>query len=214
MKPPIIIVFLKWPEPRRVKTRLAAKVGNTEAVAIYKSLVRAVGLRLAQCQLEHLAICYAPASRADSIQRWIKNDAFRECEIQHWWPQPETDLGGRQTAALKQAFTLGYEKAALIGTDCIDLDASTFTQTWASREQETEWVFGPAKDGGYYLGATKRGSAAPESVFAKVRWSTKHTLTDCQNNIASQDSSFLTIETLADIDDYDDWLSIKDRLPS
>ena len=48
MKPPLIVVFLKWPKPGCVKTRLASKVGNAEAVTIYKALVRAVGLRLAQ----------------------------------------------------------------------------------------------------------------------------------------------------------------------
>ena len=213
MKPPLIVVFLKWPEPGRVKTRLAATVGKSEAVTIYKSLVRAVGLRLAACRTEHLAICYAPASQAGSIQQWIEHDAFREREVQHWWPQPETDLGGRQAAAVERAFAMGYENVALIGTDCVDLNARTFIQTWAALEQDADWVFGPANDGGYYLAATKQRTASPKSVFANVRWSTEHTLADCQKNITSQDSTFLIIETLADVDDYDDWNSVKDRLP-
>ncbi len=214
MKPPLIVVFLKWPKPGYVKTRLASKVGNAKAVTIYKALVRAVGLRLAQCQKEHLAICYAPASEADSIQRWIADDVFRECEIQHWWPQPEMDLGGRQAAAVEKAFALNYESVALIGTDCIDLDADTFARTWTALDEGAGWVFGPANDGGYYLGATKQGAANAESVFAKVRWSSEHTLSDCQKNITSRDSSFFTIETLADVDEYDDWQLVKNRLPS
>ena len=214
MKPPLIVVFLKWPEPGRVKTRLAANVGDAKAVTIYKALVREVGRRLAQCQREELAICFAPAAKAGSIQEWISHDAFRECEIHHWWPQPETDLGGRQAAAVEQAFAHGYHKVALIGTDCIDLNADTFARTWANLSKEADWVFGPANDGGYYLGATKQGAASPHSVFANVRWSTEHTLSDCQKNVTAQNNTPLIIETLADIDDYDDWQSVKNRLPN
>ena len=213
MKPPLIVVFLKWPEPGRVKTRLAANVGDAKAVAIYRALVREVGRLLAQCQREELAICFTPADKAGSIQEWIANDAFRECKIHHWWPQPETDLGGRQAAAVGRAFAHGYDTVALIGTDCIDLDADTFAQTWTALHEGADWVFGPADDGGYYLGATKQGAASPHSVFANVRWSTEHTLSDCQKNVTAQNNALLIIETLADVDDYDDWQSVKDRLP-
>ena len=115
---------------------------------------------------------------------------------------------------VEKAFALNYESVALIGTDCIDLDADTFARTWTALDEGAGWVFGPANDGGYYLGATKQGAANAESVFAKVRWSTEHTLSDCQKNITSRDSSFLTIETLADVDEYDDWQLVKNRLPS
>lgn len=211
--PPIIIVFLKWPELGKVKTRLAAAVGDEEAARIYRALVRQVGRCLLRCSCEeHLAVCFAPAAKGAAIRDWIEDEAFPDCTIQHWWPQPETDLGGRQAHALSRAFELGYKKAALIGTDCVDLEPEIFAKAWKALDHEADWVFGPANDGGYYLGATKPGPATPKAAFEDVRWSTEHTLKDCKTRIQKAEGRIFTLETLVDIDDYSDWQKVKDRV--
>ena len=209
---PLIVVFLKWPEPGKVKTRLAKTVGDDRAASIYRALVRELGRILTSCTREDLAVCYSPASQVQAIQTWLRDDGFTHCPIAHWWAQPESDLGERQAWAVDQAFARGYNQVALIGTDCIDLNRALFQQTWIALEK-SDWVFGPAKDGGYYLGATKPASPSPRDLFQGVRWSSQHTLSDCLANLESRQGSAKILETLKDIDDYEDWISIEDRLP-
>ena len=208
--PPLIIVFLKWPEPGRVKTRLARSVGDEEAVRIYRGLVREVGRCLAQCQGTEVAICYSPANCETSIRDWITR-SFAPVVPIHWWPQPESGLGERQAFSVQAAFAAGYEKVALIGTDCIDLTPELFASAWEALDT-ADWAFAPANDGGYCLAAIHRRGPTADKVFANVRWSSESTLGDCQANLESVSASFLILETLLDIDDYDDWRLVADRV--
>ncbi len=209
---PLIVVFLKWPEPGRVKTRLATHLGSEKAMVIYRALVREVGAALASCVEEDVAVCFSPADRVDDIEQWLTHEVFTERPVHHWWPQPETDLGGRQAWAIERAWESGYDCVALIGTDCIDIDRALFQRTWAGLEK-ADWVFGPAKDGGYYLGATKKAAAVDSRVvFEGVRWSSAHTLEDCLDRIERQAGSAVLLDPLTDVDDVNDWNSVAERV--
>jgi len=74
----------------------------------------------------------------------------------------------------------------------------------------SDFVIGPAKDGGYWLIGMKRRPA--NSVpFKNVRWSTKDTLKETVNNIGKRMRvSFL--EELEDVDDGLSWRRWKDSL--
>ena len=64
-------------------------------------------------------------------------------------------------------------------------------------------VFGPAKDGGFWLVGIK-GSAAklPFGFFKNVRWSSEHTLKDSLNSAGTARIAF--VETLQDVDTIQD----------
>ncbi len=210
--PPLILVFLKWPEPGRVKTRLAVSVGEWEAVRIYRALVREVGGILGRCGEEHLAVCYAPPEREWDIRRWITEEALPvERSVNHWWAQSRGDLGRRQRWAVARAFAEGYERVAMIGTDCVDLDQSLIREAWDILEK-ADWVFGPAADGGYYLGALRRNAPSPVEVFRGVRWSTEHTLADCLKNLERAGGTVTLLKSLQDVDAYENWVAVRERL--
>lgn len=208
----LVIVFLKWPEPGQVKTRLARDVGDAEAAAIYRELTAAVGRQLAACQGEDLAVCYAPADRATELEAWISREVFPSRPVHHWWAQPEGDLGERQAWAFERAAEVGYERMAVVGTDCIDLSARLMSEAWDGLDQ-AGWVFGPARDGGYYLAATKVGALSGRKVFGGVRWSSCHALEDCLRNLETGGARHVLLETiLDDVDDFEDWNCVRDRL--
>ena len=208
---PLLIVFLKLPLPGQVKTRLAQSLGTEKALAIYHALVREIGSTLSECSTEDLAVCYSPAHETKRVRHWLTPDAFTRHPIQHWWPQPEADLGERQAWAIDQAFARGYDRVALIGTDCVDMDNALFQEMWAALDL-ADWVFGPARDGGYYLGATKPGAPEARTIFQNVRWSSEHTLEDCLDALRASDAKVTLLKTLVDIDHYQDWLSVEDRV--
>jgi glycosyltransferase A (GT-A) superfamily protein (DUF2064 family) len=73
------------------------------------------------------------------------------------YQQDGKDLGARMEAAFIRAFAMGYQAAAIIGTDSPDLPVSHIEEAFRILEQDgIDVVFGPAEDGGYYLLAMKR----------------------------------------------------------
>ena len=64
-------------------------------------------------------------------------------------------------------------------------------------------VFGPARDGGFWLVGARRTRPMPYGLFSAVRWSTSHALADTLANIPVTASMALA-DTLDDIDDARD----------
>ncbi len=204
----LIIVFLKWPEPGKVKTRLAKSLGSKQAAAVYRQLVHQVALHLGDYATTDLAICFTPADRETELRDWL-TPIFQRT-IQHWWPQDPGNLGDRQHQAFQRATESGYRQTAIIGTDCLDLTPAIFDTTWRALERH-HWMLGPTKDGGYYLIAGQN-SANHAHTWESIRWSTEHTLRDLVTNLDRAQQTHLFLEIMNDVDDYEDWISIKDRL--
>jgi rSAM/selenodomain-associated transferase 1 len=144
---PTLLEFLKYPTPGRVKTRLAAHVGDQRAAELYRDWI---GLVLAQVQplRENVRVVgfFDGGSRTD-FARW-------DSLVDHWLQQPEGDLGDRLRAGFEFAHSGGGSVAA-IGTDCLEVDAALL-QSAFDLLKEKDAVFGPALDGGYYLVGTAR----------------------------------------------------------
>jgi len=84
-------------------------------------------------------------------------------------PQKGSDLGERLQNIFSQLFSIGYKKAAIIGTDSPDLPVEYIKKSFSSLNKNTGIVIGPSRDGGYYLIAMSRYS---EEVFKDIPWST------------------------------------------
>ena len=99
-----VLIFVKYPEPGRVKTRLAATVGAKQAAEIYERMVAEVFARLPDDA--EVIVCFDPAERGEEIRRWIGglagNRALR------FLPQAAGDLGERLERAVAEAFALGF----------------------------------------------------------------------------------------------------------
>src|SRR5215212_5930558 len=141
-----ILLFLKWPEPGRVKTRLAAALGAQEAAEAYRALVAEVCRRL-PAEPDLVVMC-DPPERTCEIAVWVRGLVAPRSVA--FLPQAAGDLGARLMHAFEVAFAQGYDMAAAIGSDCVELTCAHFEEAW--RELETaDGVIGPTFDGGYYL---------------------------------------------------------------
>jgi glycosyltransferase A (GT-A) superfamily protein (DUF2064 family) len=54
----LLLVFLKWPEPGRVKTRLANDIGAEKAAEIYKILVQRVIQQISSIYSQLEGVCW------------------------------------------------------------------------------------------------------------------------------------------------------------
>ena len=192
-----ILLFVKYPEPGKVKTRLAATLGAVEAAGIYRRLVAAVVAGLPR--EDDLAVLFDPPEKRAQVADWLQSLlAGRRADFV---AQAAGDLGERLERAFAEAFERGFAKVAVIGSDCIELTPAVFSETWQALETH-DAVLGPSTDGGYYLLALRQPCAA---LFRGIAWSTDAVRAQ---TLAQAQAAGLAVHELAalpDIDTEADW---------
>ena len=89
---------------------------------------------------------FEPAHQRALIEQWLE-EILPGARLS---PQAAGDLGVRLESAFASAFAHGFQRVAAIGSDCVELDAQTFAETWSALDAH-DCVIGPTVDGGYYL---------------------------------------------------------------
>lgn len=191
-----IILFVKWPLPGRVKTRIAATLGPERAADIYRRLVAAVCARLPRDT--PVLVCFDPPALAAEVRAWL---APLLPQAVAWMPQSPGDLGQRLGDAFAAAFAGGWRRLAVIGTDCVEITPQTFAEAWCALDS-SDAVIGPTHDGGYYLLAL---AARHDALFDNIRWSTPHTLADTTARATAAELKITRLSTLNDVDTAEDW---------
>ena len=182
----LIIVFARTPVLGQVKTRLATQLGEGAALDIYKRLLRHTARCLKDLSCEKW-IAYTPA--------FPDKDPFAaSCASKHL--QIGQHLGDRIHHAFASAFAQGYQKVLLIGSDCLQLTTDHLIRACDALTR-VPCVFGPAKDGGYYLVGLRRPIP---TLFQNIRWSTPTVLQESMRRLRVLQIPYRLLETLNDID--------------
>lgn len=183
-----LIIFYRNPEIGKVKSRLAATVGEERALAIYIRLA-SFTRNITETLLMDKIVFYS--NYIDTEDAW--NNSIYKKQLQ----QGE-DLGVRMSNAFLWAFRNGYASVVLIGTDCLDIDESIIKRSF-SLLSEFEVVIGPAKDGGYYLLGMNQSHP---HLFLNKEWGTHTVLSDTLENLG--EINFQLLPVLNDIDEESD----------
>jgi len=184
-----LIVFVKAPRPGAVKTRLIPALDPVTAAALYRLLAEEAVRRTAPGPGEYERLFFfAPTDARAELEAWLGPRA--------WFPQEDTDLGARMTAAFERAFRRGARRAAIVGTDVPGVSREVVLEALSALDAH-DLVLGPAHDGGYYLLALARSE--PE-IFRGIAWSTGAVLAATMEKARSLGLSVATLEPLADID--------------
>lgn len=192
MSKELVIVFVKNITLGKVKTRLAKTIGNQGAFEVYSELVK-VTEKATEQLLADKRIYF---SEAVVETKW-KND--------YKAVQNGIDLGERMKNAFKKGFDDGYERIVLIGSDLPDITENHINQG-LNAITKNDIVFGPAEDGGYYLiGLSKMY----DFVFDEKPWSQTNLLEKTLNEVEEKQVTFTTLETLNDIDTFEDLIASK-----
>jgi len=195
---PTLLVFLKYPTPGKVKTRLAAHIGDQRAADLYREWI---GLVLAQVQPLRASVRVVGFFDGGTQKDFAAWDSL----VEQWLPQPESNLGYRLRAGFEFAHSGGGPVAA-IGTDCLEVDAALL-QTAFDILKDKDAVFGPALDGGYYLVGTARPLVG---FFDGIPWSSHTTLDAHLSSCRKHNWSFGLLPARSDIDTWEDWLAYCD----
>ena len=202
VKDTLLILFIRAPRPGSVKTRIAATVGPEAALTIYQDMV---GTLIANLKgLPDVELRFTPDNGLEEIIPWLQPGWTARA-------QGSGDLGDRMERAFAEAFQSRFNKVALIGSDCPEINLQDIQTAWGELD-EKDLVLGPAADGGYWLIAMKRLSA---SLFTKISWSTSLVLDQTLEQANNAGIQHRLLATRVDIDTEADWHAYRrDTVPN
>ena len=193
-----LLVFARLPELGKVKTRLAASVGDARALAIYEAMLRDL-LQSIGTSDEHteIEVMWPPTPSANG-------EKLRSAFGEHAKAvQTGATLGDRLSMAFSERFFFHRtEKIIVIGVDDPLLPRDLIDHAFALLES-CEYVIGPAQDGGYYLFGCRALSFEPE-VFRNIDWGTSKVLTETVRRIFDTERTCALLPERWDIDTAED----------
>lgn len=190
-----MLVFVRAPERGRVKTRLAAAIGDDAALRVYRRLAEHALRETAALADEgvQVRVHHTPADAGPVVRAWLG-------EGPAYLPQAAGDLGARMEDAFARAFAGGAERVVIVGSDLPELSADLLRRAFDALDAHPA-VLGPARDGGYYL----MGLTRPvPGLFDGIAWSTPQVLAATLERFRAAGIVPAMLETLADVDEAED----------
>ncbi len=190
-----LIIFTRYPEPGKTKTRLIPALGPQQAADLHRQLAEHALNRLKRLirrRSVSIEICYEGGNER-LMREWIGSDVI-------YRTQRGQDLGERMAQALREALAEGAEGVVLVGTDCPGLTAEIAEKAFHALN-DSDIVLGPASDGGYYLVGLKR--MVPE-LFTGISWGSAKVLEQTVKVANSLGLSTALVDMLDDVDRVED----------
>lgn len=173
----------------KVKSRLAATIGEEYALHVYKDLLQKTNQVTLSLKQEKF-LFYSDYIENDD---WSENDFNKQVQY-------GTSLGDRISNAFKLLQKQDYQKIIIIGSDCYDITPELIQNAFQSLDH-FDLVIGPANDGGYYLLGTK---GYFHDLFMHISWSTDSVLNQTIEKANSLKLKVKLLEELVDLDTFDD----------
>lgn len=187
----LLMIFVKNPALGKVKTRLAASIGDEKALEVYRLLLKHTET-ITSGGSAHKIVFYT-----DFVD---EQDGFANEEFEKKIQVQDDDLGIRMYKAFEYAFAQGYKRVAIIGSDCYELSGQVLQAAFAAL-QNKQFVIGPANDGGYYLLGMNQ---LDKSVFEHKAWSTAEVFDKTIADFERLGATYEVLPMLTDIDYLED----------
>lgn len=194
-----LLLFTRYPEIGRTKTRLIPALGACGAARLQKLLTERITMQANILTEKHgveTVVHYSGGGR-EKMTSWLGPLTFVA--------QTAGDLGLRMQTAFTHAFGEGVETAVLIGSDIPTISADLLAGAFAAL-QTAKVAIGPSRDGGYYL-IGMRADAAEELypvLFERMVWSTPEVFTLTCERLKNAALEAAVMPTLYDIDTPED----------
>jgi len=183
-------IFAKYWEPGKVKTRLAASIGNQSASDAYCAILNHLITSL-NAAADQRVIAYSPPDKVEEFS-----------VFPNWQQTPQSDgsLGKRMASYFVETFATDAKRVVLIGSDCPDITPEVINQAFEALT-DADVVLGPTFDGGYYLVGM---SEKFHDIFSDITYSTESVLEETLSLAKRNNISCHCLDRLNDIDEIDD----------
>lgn len=195
-----LILFTRFPEAGKTKTRLIPHLGARGAARLQREMTEHA-IRQARKTGAQIEVRYTGGTE-EPTRRWLGADL-------DYKDQGDGDLGERMQRAFEAHFENGADRVVLIGSDCPANDWRNLNEAFQALETN-ECVIGPASDGGYYLiGLCRAGAETPPprswtsaTLFQNIDWGGERVF--AQTVRAAAGLSVHQLPQLHDVDLMDD----------
>ncbi|MFQ3335979.1 MAG: rSAM/selenodomain-associated transferase 1, partial [Candidatus Arcticimaribacter sp.] len=187
----LLLIFAKNPVLSKVKTRLAASIGDEKALFIYKKLLQKTAETIEGLDL-HKSLYYSEYIEEGDV--WEGNVSDKNIQVGN-------TLGEKMENAFKRGFSEGFLEIVIIGTDLWDIEMKDINLAFKALESNAG-VIGPATDGGYYLLGLSEWTT---EVFENKKWGTSSVLKDTMQSFKNK--KVVKLDYKNDIDNYTDLCS-------
>ena len=188
-----LCLFIKFPEPGLVKTRLQPELSPQEATALYRAMVEDLVQHFRNQDDVDTIIYYWPPDSEEIMRDWL-GSSFQ------YVSQRGKDLGEKMVSGFSDAFERDYRRVILIGSDVPFLDGKRIDEALFCL-QDYDLVLGPTEDGGYYLMGMRELHPA---LFKGISWSTDRVLEQTMTRVKGNNLSVRLLDKMADVDTFHD----------
>ncbi|MEC4852105.1 MAG: TIGR04282 family arsenosugar biosynthesis glycosyltransferase, partial [Jaaginema sp. PMC 1079.18] len=134
-----LIIFTRYPEPGKTKTRLIPALGATGAAQLQQRLTE-LTLATASHLPRSIAVeVHFAGGDTQKMQDWLGQNLILRSQF-------SGDLGQRMAAAFREAIELGKQRVVMIGIDCPELTTDLIQKAFLQL-QNNDLVLGKAVDG-------------------------------------------------------------------
>lgn len=182
-----LIVFTRYPEASRVKTRLIPALGEKGAEIFHRRMVE-LTLTKARTFGGEVEVHFSGGSH-QLMKGWLGDQL-------QYRKQKGASLGDRLYNAVVAAFAENRGKVVVIGTDCPGLTAQHIDRAFYLLDR-SDLVLGPAFDGGYYLIGLKK---VVKELFSGINWGSDLVYRQTLEAAERANLRIAELEKLADID--------------
>jgi rSAM/selenodomain-associated transferase 2/rSAM/selenodomain-associated transferase 1 len=190
-----LILFTRYPEPGKTKTRLIPVLGPHGAADLQKQMTEHVlartggfvGDRRVDMEVRH------EGGNRGLMEKWLGSHiSYRS--------QGRGDVGTRMAQAFSQAFNQGKKRVVIVGSDCPGINEATVRTAFDLLDQ-FDLVLGPANDGGYYLIGLRQEKP---QLFEDVPWGTAEVGARTLEIAIQLGLRWVKVEPLDDVDRAED----------
>jgi rSAM/selenodomain-associated transferase 1 len=173
-----------------VKRRLAVDLDGNLVVELYKNFILDLLETLEELDVP-FCICFFPEQAQQKFCKWLGAD-YR------FVAQKGNDLGERMKNSFVSAFSRGFQRVVLIGSDSPDLPCELLRKAFVALRTH-EVVLGPSFDGGYYLIGFRDDTFLP-LVFEGISWGSTTVFQSTMEGIKNAGCNVSLLPAWGDVD--------------
>lgn len=195
MKKKALIIFTRYPEIGKTKTRLIPAIGAEKSANLQRLMTEKTinSIELLTKIIDIEVNIYFQGGNKELMQQWL-GDKY------NFYPQIERDLGEKMYSAFKDSFAQKNEQVIIIGVDCLELSIDILQEAFLALNNH-DLVIGKALDGGYYLLGL---NTLEKSLFDHIQWGTNQVFSQTMSKIEKLNYITYQLPVLRDVDRAED----------
>ena len=190
-----LIIYSRYPEPGKTKTRMIPALGAEGAANLQRKMTEHTLNTAKQLKSDrniNLEVHFAGGDK-QLMSDWLGTDI-------KYVSQVVGDLGDKMQSSFQQAFDADNQRIVTIGIDCPDINLKILNNAFNALQQQ-ELVLGVAEDGGYYLIGLNK--PVPQ-LFNNINWGTDAVLKQTKAIADELNLNTHYLTTLPDVDRPED----------